>query len=261
MKMGKKINKKDDINFTVDQEKIVKPLLDLKEKLKGNMTAEDISKIIYEFYKNQIFDKNGQLINKNEKYTSNSESASLNNQDEEEIEAWNLIIDALAEIANVFKNQKMSFDDYSKILKTAIQSKEIGQIPESQDTVIVGDVNRTKSHKVRAVFIIGANDGVFPSKISSEGFFNDKDREKLKQENFELAKGTVEKMYEENFNIYKALTTAEEKLYLSYSLSDTDSKTLRKSLIISKIKRIFPKIIEETKNNKLKKILMQKKKI
>ena len=252
---GKKINKKDDINFKVDKEKIVKPLLDLKEKLKGNMTAEDISKIIYEFYKNQIFDKNGQLINKNEKYTSNSESASLNNQDEEEIEAWNLIIDALAEIANVFKNQKMSFDEYSKILKTAIQSKEIGQIPESQDTVIVGDVNRTKSHKVRAVFIIGANDGVFPSKISSEGFFNDKDREKLKQENFELAKGTVEKMYEENFNIYKALTTAEEKLYLSYSLSDTDSKTLRKSLIISKIKRIFPKIIEETKNNKLEKNL------
>ena len=62
-------------------------------------------------------------------------------------------------------------------------------------------------------------------------------------------------MYEENFNIYKALTTAEEKLYLSYSLSDTDSKTLRKSLIISKIKRIFPKIIEETKNNKLEKNL------
>lgn len=248
--------KNKDINFIADQEKIVKPLLGLKEKLKGNMTAEDISKIIYEFYKNQIFDQNGQLNNIYEKceYTSNSkynENKNIDNQEEEDIEAWNLIVDALAEISNVFKNQKMNFDEYSKILKTAIQSKEIGQIPESQDTVIVGDVNRTKSHKVRAVFIIGANDGVFPSKISSEGFFNDKDREKLKQENFELAKGTVEKMYEENFNIYKALTTAEEKLYLSYSLSDTDSKTLRKSLIVSKLKRIFPKLIEETKNSKL----------
>ena len=243
------INKKNlkegntDINFTKDQEMIITPLLELKEELKGNMTAEKISQIIYSFYKTQIFEigqESNIRTNNNNNFTYNDEN----------VEAWNLIVDALAEISNVFKNQKMNFDEYSKILKTALQSKEIGQIPSNQDSVIVGAVNRTKTHKVKAVFIIGVNDGVFPSKISSEGFFNDKDRENLKKENFELAKGTIEKMYEENFNIYKALTTAEEKLFISYSSSDTDSKALRKSLLISKIKRIFPKIKEETKDLK-----------
>ena len=243
------INKKNlkegntDINFTKDQEMIIIPLLELKEELKGNMTAEKISQIIYSFYKTQIFgigQESNIRTNNNNNFTYNDEN----------VEAWNLIVDALAEISNVFKNQKMNFDEYSKILKTALQSKEIGQIPSNQDSVIVGAVNRTKTHKVKAVFIIGVNDGVFPSKISSEGFFNDKDRENLKKENFELAKGTIEKMYEENFNIYKALTTAEEKLFISYSSSDTDSKALRKSLLISKIKRIFPKIKEETKDLK-----------
>ncbi len=232
-----------DINFTKDQEMIIIPLLELKEELKGNMTAEKMSQIIYSFYKTQIFGIDQELnirTNNNNNFTYNDEN----------VEAWNLIVDALAEISNVFKNQKMNFDEYSKILKTALQSKEIGQIPSNQDSVIVGAVNRTKTHKVKAVFIIGVNDGVFPSKISSEGFFNDKDRENLKKENFELAKGTIEKMYEENFNIYKALTTAEEKLFISYSSSDTDSKALRKSLLISKIKRIFPKIKEETKDLK-----------
>ena len=232
-----------DINFTKDQEMIIIPLLELKEELKGNMTAEKISQIIYSFYKTQIFEigqESNIRTNNNNNFTYNDEN----------VEAWNLIVDALAEISNVFKNQKMNFDEYSKILKTALQSKEIGQIPSNQDSVIVGAVNRTKTHKVKAVFIIGVNDGVFPSKISSEGFFNDKDRENLKKENFELAKGTIEKMYEENFNIYKALTTAEEKLFISYSSSDTDSKALRKSLLISKIKRIFPKIKEETKDLK-----------
>ena len=232
-----------DINFTKDQEMIITPLLELKEELKGNMTAEKISQIIYSFYKTQIFgigQESNIRTNNNNNFTYNDEN----------VEAWNLIVDALAEISNVFKNQKMNFDEYSKILKTALQSKEIGQIPSNQDSVIVGAVNRTKTHKVKAVFIIGVNDGVFPSKISSEGFFNDKDRENLKKENFELAKGTIEKMYEENFNIYKALTTAEEKLFISYSSSDTDSKALRKSLLISKIKRIFPKIKEETKDLK-----------
>ena len=247
-----------DINFTKDQEMIIIPLLELKEELKGNMTAEKMSQIIYSFYKTQIFgigqESNIRTNNKNNEIRNNHINNNYNKNsftyNDENVEAWNLIVDALAEISNVFKNQKMNFDEYSKILKTALQSKEIGQIPSNQDSVIVGAVNRTKTHKVKAVFIIGVNDGVFPSKISSEGFFNDKDRENLKKENFELAKGTIEKMYEENFNIYKALTTAEEKLFISYSSSDTDSKALRKSLLISKIKRIFPKIKEETKDLK-----------
>src|SRR5699024_7414000 len=112
--------------------------------------------------------------------------------------------------------------------------------------VTVGDVNRSKTHKVKAIFIIGVNDGVFPSVPSSEGFFNDKDRENLKEEGIELAKGTIEKMYEENFNIYKAFSTAEEKLFISYPASDVDDKPLRRSTIISKIRKIFPKLEEDT---------------
>lgn len=146
----------------------------------------------------------------------------------------------------LFKDVKMSFDTYAKLLKTGISTKEIGQIPQTQDKVTVGDVNRSKTHKVKAIFIIGVNDGVFPSVPSSEGFFNDKDRETLKEEGIELAKGTIEKMYEENFNIYKAFSTAEEKLFISYPASDVDDKPLRKSTIISKIRKIFPKLEEDT---------------
>ena len=54
--------------------------------------------------------------------------------------------------------------------------------------------------------------GVFPSVNKDEGFFNDKDREYFKEQKIELAKGTLENLYEENFNIYKAFTTAEDKL-------------------------------------------------
>lgn len=75
--------------------------------------------------------------------------------------------------------------------------------------------------------------------MSSEGFFNDKDRASLKDDGFELAKGTKEKMYEENFNIYKIFAAAEDDIYISYASSDSDVKALRRSLIISKIRRIF----------------------
>ncbi len=213
-------------NFNEEQTKISLPLLELKNKLAGRKTAKEISEAIYEF------------LNKN---------IDINNEEDESIvECWNIIIELLDEIKMLFNDQQMTFDEFSKILKTGLATKEMGQIPQTQDKVIIGDVNRTRTHKVRAVFIIGVNDGAFPSTSSSEGFFDDKDRESLKKEGFELAKGTIEKTYEENFNIYKAFTLAEEKLYISYPSADTEGSALRKSLLISRIHKIFPELKEKS---------------
>ena len=85
------------------------------------------------------------------------------------------------------------------------------------------------------VLLICLNDGEFPSVRKDEGFLNDADRETLKQNGIELAKGTIDKLYEDSFNIYKAFTTAEEKLYLLYSSSDMQGKALRPSMLINKI--------------------------
>ena len=97
------------------------------------------------------------------------------------------------------------------------------------------------------MFIIGVNDGSYPKTASSEGFLNDKDRDFLKQDGFSLAKTTLEKLYEENFNIYKAFSTAEEKLFISYSSNNSKGEGLRRALIISKLLRIFP-TLEITKD-------------
>ena len=216
--------KEDANNFNLEQEKIIRPLMGLKESLKNNKSAKQISKGIYEFIDNNI-DKD--------------------NMTEDMIEGFNIIIEALEEISKIFADEKVSFEHYSKLLKIGLSSKELNEIPQTQDKVTVGDVNRSRTHKVKVVFIIGVNDGAFPSVNTAEGFFNDKDRENLKKEGFELAKGTREKMYEENFNIYKAFSTAEEKLFISYPTSDFDGNTLRKSLLISRIKKIFPKLKEQ----------------
>ena len=160
--------------------------------------------------------------------------------------SYQIIMDIFDEIVAIFKDDKMSIDQYSKILKIGLKNSGLGKIPGTQDQVIFGDVDRSRSHKVEAVFIIGLNDGVFPSINKDEGFFNDKDREKLKEHNIELAKGTIENLYEDNFNIYKAFTTSEKKLYLSYTSADSEGKTQRPSILLNKIKRIFPKLKEES---------------
>ena len=157
-----------------------------------------------------------------------------------------LIMDIFDEIVLIFGEKKVSFDKYADLLKIGLGNTGLGKIPGTQDQVIVGDVDRSRSHKVKAVFIIGLNDGMFPSINKNEGFFNDEDREYLKQNGTELAKGTTEQLYDDNFNIYKAFTTAEEKLFLSYTSSDLEGKSLRPSILVNRLKKIFPKLVEES---------------
>lgn len=61
-----------------------------------------------------------------------------------------------------------------------------------------------------------------------------------------MLSGTLEQLYDDNFNIYKAFTIAEEKLYLSYASSDTEGKSLRSSILVQKMKRMFPNLKEES---------------
>ena len=160
--------------------------------------------------------------------------------------SYKIIIEVLDDIVSVLGDEKVTFEKYAEILKIGLGNSGLGKIPGTQDEVTVGDVDRSRSHKVKAVFIIGLNDGMFPNVNKNEGFFNDQDRELLKQKGAELAKGTLEKLYDDNFNIYKAFSTAEEKICLSYSSSDLEGKSLRPSILVNRVKKIFPKLEERS---------------
>ena len=63
-------------------------------------------------------------------------------------------------------------------------------IPPSLDQVLVGSVERSKSHEIRALYILGANDGVFPADGGEEGILLDREREALNHAGMELASDT-----------------------------------------------------------------------
>ena len=222
------------------RKKVVEPLLEFKENLSRQKTVKDICKAIY------LFIENNNFYNKlNEKIKVLEEENELKVASDYKQSIENLIL-VLDEMVELFGDNKISYENYLNLLKIGFKYRELGSIPQTIDQVILGDVDRSRTHKVRACFIIGVNDGVFPSVNKSEGFFNDDDREYLKALGTELAKGTMEALYDEEFNIYKALTTAEEKLFLSYNSQNIDGETLRSSTIITRFKKIFPKIIEES---------------
>lgn len=220
------------------RELVISPLLQLKNHLTGKKSVKNITEKLYQFLISQEIN-----IKLERKITTLHEAGEIQKAQEYET-SWKIIIGVLDEVVSILGTKKVSFEKYADILKMGLASSNLGKIPGTQDQVIVGDVDRSRSHKVKAVFMIGLNDGVFPSNHKDEGFFNDNDRDVLKAQGAELAKGTLELLYDDNFNIYKAFSTAEEKLYLSYASSDLEGKQLRPSILINKVKKIFSELQE-----------------
>lgn len=160
--------------------------------------------------------------------------------------SYEIILNLFDEMVALLGEKKVTVDQFSQILRMGLKNSGLGKIPGTQDQVTVGDVERSRSHQVKVIFIIGLNDGNYPSVKKEEGFLGEEDRETLKQEGITLAKSSKENLYDEQFNLYKAFTTAENKLYLSYRLADAEGKSLRPSVLIYQIQKMFSELKKQS---------------
>lgn len=222
------------------RKKIVDPLVKLKQNMQGIKTASQITKGLYEFLIENGIDK---IIIKNKEMLE--KEGYIEQANEQEL-AWNIVISLFDEIILIFGEENITFEKYLELLRVGLNNSGLGRIPQTQDKVIIGDIDRTKSGNIKVAFMLGINDGVYPTINKKEGFLNDIDRENLKNNGIELAKGTLDKIYEDRFSIYKAFMIPEEKLYLSYVSSNIDGMPLRPSVLITKIKKIFLKLEEKS---------------
>ena len=141
------------VKLNETRRKIVIPLLEFKEKCFKNKEATAITKAIYEFLIKNNIDKRLQ------------QKANANIELEDEYRAsWEATISILDEIVKIFGEEKISFEKYSYMLKISFAENGLGKIPAGIDRVTVGDVDRSKSHKVKVIFIIGLNDRKFPKR-------------------------------------------------------------------------------------------------
>ena len=110
----------------------------------------------------------------------------------------------------------------------------------------MGDIARIKGRDVKALFIVGVNDGVLPASGQTEGILTDNDRDKLKDTGIQLAATTKAKVFEERFMAYTAFTISRKYLYISYPMADFEGKSLRPSILIPTLKSNFKKLQEES---------------
>ena len=229
---------REDINEI--RKKIVTPLVALKEDIKENNTVKGICTSIYNFLINIGVYERLESLRMEFKKSGEQDIASQYAQ------IWNIILKLFDQMVEVLGDETISLKEFVRILKAGIGEYKIGIVPPTLDQVLVGSIERVKSHQVCVLFILGVNDGVFPKSNGEEGILSDSNRKELRDIGVELSKDTKWKAFEEQFLIYNTLNIGKKYLWLSYPIADMEGKTLRPSIIISRFKKIFKEIEEKS---------------
>lgn len=145
----------------------------------------------------------------------------------------------------LFGDEKMSTQELSEMLDSAFEEISAGFIPPSNDCIIIGDTDRTRLQNIRALFIVGVNDGIIPKKNTSGGILSDSDRLRLSGAGLTLAPSVREQAFIQKFYLYLLLTKPFEKLYLSYSRRDLGGGALIESYLIKDLLEAFEGLMIE----------------
>ena len=163
-------------------------------------------------------------------------------------QVWNALMNILDQLADILSDTTISFREFSELFTLMVGVCNVGRIPQGMDEVVFGTADRIRTSNPKVVFVLGANDGVFPLMPVQNGVFTDNERKLLIDMNLPISGDSEQNAVSEQFLAYSAVTCASDKLYVTYSRTG-GGETLYSSEIVSELKRIVPKCRQvETSN-------------
>ncbi len=199
------------------------------DRISGKEAAEKIYSLLMDVHANENLKKI---------------AIALEEQGEEELaleqeRIWEKAIEILDSFAEVVSDDKKDATEIYGLLDVIISNEKIGVLPQGLDEVLVGNAERTRVSSPKIVFVVGANEGVFPRTPGASGIFSDRERKVLLAGGLTLNAPVLDRILEERFIAYHTLCSASRKVYVSYP-SRNVSEELFPSEIISEIKSVFP---------------------
>ncbi len=213
-------------------------------ELYNALNAKDIdvrkmSIALYNFI--QKIDINGTIERYIEKFEKENELSLC----KEYQQTYKSIIELLDKIVELLGDEKISLKEYRQILDDGFREIKVGVIPLSVDSVVVGDIERTRLADVKVLFVVGANDGIIPKHNGKSGLLSQSDRGYLKKLEVELSPSDRESIFIQKFYLYLNLTKPTGELVVTYAKNKNDGKSVRPSYLVKSIKSLY-KNFEET---------------
>lgn len=144
----------------------------------------------------------------------------------------------------VLNDKKLPLNKLSKWIIASLDNEKISSLPPLTGCVEIGELSHMTINKPRHLFIFGLDEAAFKS--SDDGILSLSELENISKElNLPLAQRKKAMPAHKLLSFWLAISQAQKKLYLSYSLLNENNEAQFPNPIINTIKDIFPLLSEK----------------
>lgn len=155
---------------------------------------------------------------------------------------YNILIKTIDKMNNVIDDFAVDVSMYKKMLYQGLNNQQIALIPPTIDTVMIMDIQRSKSLGYKALFMAGMNDTLLPSVKNTSILLTENEKEYMKSAGINLNNSTYDIINQEKMSVYTIISKASERIYFSYAMTDINGRGADKSSYIINLEYIFPRI-------------------
>ena len=218
------------------REKVRGPLSALADGLKQRPAARDKARTLYEFaaaagVPDALREKADERL-----------SAGQVQLAEEYAQLWQIFCDVLDQFVEILGDTELDGEEFARLLRLVLTQYSVGTIPATLDQVKVSEITRNDRHRVRVLFLLGANDHLLPKIEKDGGVLDSDDRQALAQRDIPLSDATFDALDNELQNIYACLAQPTEQLHISWPVTDVTGAELRPSFVVERVRLLFPRL-------------------
>ena len=158
---------------------------------------------------------------------------------------WKALINLLTEVEEAFGDEEVDPLSFAEELLTFLKNLSLKTVPLGLDQVRAGSIKKYWTSEARVVIILGAVEGSFPPKPAVGLIFTEEERTKLKNIGLELSPLLRQRLKENNYQVFLALTRAAERLFIFYPRVSLTGDSFSPALIKDWLKKAFPYLKEK----------------
>lgn len=213
--------------------KFIEPFIEFDKVLKKKDTVRNIATALYKFI--VYFDVENKILNRQLKYEEDNNAVKA----KEYSQIYPLIMNIVDKMVSILDDEVMDLQEFHDIYEAGLSAASIGVIPPANDSVILGDIERTRLSNIKVLFCLGASDDAIPKKVENGGILSQLEREQLLEQGFELAPSDRQKSFRQRFYLYLMLTKPNQKLFITMPRVDGSGKSVNPSYLFEVIGKLF----------------------
>ncbi len=152
---------------------------------------------------------------------------------------FSAVADILDSLVIALNDDAMTLKKFYEFFALALSGATVGTIPQMLDEVSFGSADRIMPREPKIVFMLGINQGVFPSSVTASGIIAGSERQSLLRAGMPILDYTLGFSVDEEYLAYKNACCATDKVYFSFAANDGGEEA-KPSGIVDRVEKILP---------------------